>query len=179
VRVPADRLTEAMERAKRDAIKVLAENITGQDVTQQYVDQQSRLENLEAAEEQLQAIMEDARSTEDVLAVYNQLVNTRSEIEVIRGQLEYWSQAAAFSSLRVDIAPPESEPALIETRWQPGETAEEAYTALIDGLQGVVDLAIWGMVFCLPFVLILGLPLLIAVWFARRSGWMKLGRTVN
>ena len=52
----------------------LSENINSQDVTSDYVDLQSRLKNLEAAEVELTKIMQEATKTEDVLAVYNQLV---------------------------------------------------------------------------------------------------------
>lgn len=171
VRVPADRLTEVLDRAKRDVVSVLAENVTGQDVTQQYVDLQSRMENLEAAEEQLQQIMDNAVNTQDVLAVYNQLVDTRGQIEVIRGQLEYWSQAAAYSSLRVDLTPPpfedepeEDEAEKADSGWRPGATIERASTALIDTLQIMADGLIWLVVFFLPFALV-GL---VFVWLGYR-----------
>ncbi len=105
IRVMAERLDEALSRIKSGALSVENEAVSGQDVTQQYVDLTSRLNNLEAAETQLQSIMEDARRTEDVLSVYNELVRIRGEIETIQGQIQYFSESAAFSSISVELVP--------------------------------------------------------------------------
>ena len=56
-------------------------------MTSDYTDLQSRLRNLEDAEEQLRTIMDSAFNTEDVLTVYNRLVEVREQIEVIKGQI--------------------------------------------------------------------------------------------
>ena len=87
VRVPAERLDEAMEKIKAAAVEVQSDNVNGQDVTSQYVDLESQLKNLEAAEAQLQEIMKGAVDTEDVLSVYNQLTSIRGQIESIKGQI--------------------------------------------------------------------------------------------
>jgi Rad3-related DNA helicase len=76
IRVPADRLDEALDEIVEDAIEVREKNISGQDVTQEYTDLQSRLRNLEAAEEQLREIMASTTKTEDVLEVFNDLRQT-------------------------------------------------------------------------------------------------------
>ena len=70
---------------------------TGQDVTDQYVDMQSRLTAKEAAADQLTKIMQNATKTEDVLAVYTQLQQIDSDIEVLKGQIKYTEQSAALS----------------------------------------------------------------------------------
>jgi hypothetical protein len=100
IRVVADRLDEALNRIKDGVQSVEYENVTGQDVTQQYVDLNSQLVNLQAAEEQLQEIMDSARRTEDVLSVYNQLVSIRGQIEQIRGQMQYFEQSAPIHRFR-------------------------------------------------------------------------------
>ena len=89
IRVPAEKLNEAIKRIKAETDQpVIREDITSQDVTAEYTDLSSQLTNLEAAEEQLQAIMDDAVKTEDVLAVYEKLVAVREQIEVIKGQMQ-------------------------------------------------------------------------------------------
>ena len=49
--------------------------------------------------------MDDARRTEDVLAVYNQLVYINEQAETIRGQLKYFSESAAFSAIALNLIP--------------------------------------------------------------------------
>lgn len=68
IRVPADRLDEALTRIESESDRLpLTKNIQSQDVTRDYTDLQSRLKNLEATEAQLMEIMASANKTEDVL----------------------------------------------------------------------------------------------------------------
>lgn len=166
VRVPAERLTESMETIKQAAISVSAENITGSDVTQEYVDIASRLRNLQASEEQLQILMDRAETVEDILAIQQQLTTIRGDIESLQGRINYFDEAAAFSSLHVDVNPPS--PGVLATQssgWNPGETVENAVGALVRLLQFTVDFGISALILGLPFLLVIGLPLR---WFWRR-----------
>lgn len=153
VRVPADRLIEALELIKAGAVEVENENINSQDITQEYTDLQSRLKNLEAAEAQLQRIMEQAEKTEDVLAVYNQLVMVREQIEVLRGQMHYYQQAAALSSISVSLTPDAASQPIEIGGWRPQGTVKEAVETLLRTLQGLVDALIWLVICVLPFAL--------------------------
>jgi hypothetical protein len=168
VRVPADRLDEAMQRIKNGAHEVQSENVTGQDVTQQFVDLNSRLTNLEAAEAQLQQIMTDAHKTEDVLAVYSQLVSIRGEIETIRGQIQYFRESAAFSSIQVNLTPTPITQPLEIAGWRPQETARNAFQALINLFQGIADVGIVLVVFVLPLAILIGIPLYVVLRLRRR-----------
>ncbi|HNB51814.1 MAG TPA: DUF4349 domain-containing protein, partial [Anaerolineales bacterium] len=103
LRVPAERLDEALNRIKSGAGEILSETVSGQDVTSEYTDLQSRLKNLQEAEAQLQAIMDDANRTEDVINVFNQLTSYREQIEIVKGQIQYYETSAAFSAITVDI----------------------------------------------------------------------------
>ena len=158
IRVLAERLDEALARLKANVESVEYENITGQDVTQDYVDLNSRLTNLQSAEQQLQEIMDSARRTEDVLSVYTQLVDIRGQIELIQGQMQYYEQSAAYATIQITLQPtPVTEP-LAVGGWRPQETARNAFQSFIDLLQGVADIAIAVAVFGLPVLLVFGLP---------------------
>lgn len=165
IRVPVERLDEALEQIKSGAGKVNSENVTGQDVTQEYTDLTSQLTNLEAAEKQLRSIMEQAEKTEDVLSVYNELVRVRGEIETTRGRIQYYDQAAAFSSISVDIIPEAIEAPIQIAGWSPGRTAEEAIAALINILRSLADVLIIVVIVGIPLALIVGIP----AWFITRA----------
>jgi hypothetical protein len=158
IRVPAERLKEALERIKAGATEVRAENISGQDVTQEYTDLQSSLRNLEAAEDQLLEIMGSATKTEDVLRVFEQLRQVRSEIEITKGRIQYLSESARLSSISVDLIPDAAEQPLQIGGWRPAGTAREALTALLRALRFLGDTAIWAAICVLPVGLILGVP---------------------
>jgi hypothetical protein len=167
VRIPAERLSEALEQIKAETSQpVLSENINSQDVTAEYTDLSSRLRNLEAAEAQLQEIMDEATKTEDVLAVYNQLVATREQIELIKGQMQYYEQAAALSSIMVDLYTNEAVQPLSIGGWQPGGVAKDAIQTLINTLKGLANAAIWIVLYVLPTAICIFGPLVLIAWGA-------------
>ncbi|MBZ0302141.1 MAG: DUF4349 domain-containing protein [Anaerolineae bacterium] len=174
VRVPAKRLDEALEQIRSGALKVDNENITGEDVTQEYVDLSSRLENLRASEQQLRTIMDTARKVEDVLAVQRELTTVRGEIEVIQGRLNYFDEASAYSSISVTVYPKAPGPVEIQTiGWNPATTAENALGALVSVLQFLLDAVIVVAIVGVPLALIIGLPSWL-IWRTRkRLGFSK------
>lgn len=163
VRVPSDQLDEALDRVKSDALDVQSQNVSGQDVTEEYTDLQSRLGNLEAAEEQLREVLASASRTEDVLRVLDELRRVREEIEVLRGRIQYLEQSARLSSLSVDLVPDVATQPLQIGRWTPQGTAKQAVEALIETLQFLGDVAIWTVICVLPIAAIVGIPAWIAV----------------
>jgi hypothetical protein len=170
IRVPSEKLNEVLGQIKAMVVEVQNENISGQDVTADYVDLQSRLTNLEAAEKQLQSIMEKATKTEDVLAVYNQLVATREQIEVIRGQMKYYEEAAALSSISLDIVPNVVTQPIEIGGWHPEGTAKQSIETLARILQAIADLAISFTIVCGPFIVVLAVPALLGWrWWRRRQ----------
>lgn len=164
IRVDANQLDAVLALIKQNVSNVEAESVTGQDVTQDYVDLSGQVANLEAAERQLQAIMNDASKTEDVLSVYNELVRVRGEIETLRGRLNYYDEASRTSSIQVTLRPtPVIQPVEI-AGWRPLETARDAFQALVNLLQGAADVVITIAIIGVP----LGVALLIPVLVLRR-----------
>src|SRR5258706_3558459 len=99
VRVPAEKLNDALKQIKKDVVEVQTETTSGQDVTAQYVDLQSRLKNLEAAEAQLNDIMKQATATEDVVNGFNQLVYNRNKFNRAKGKLNNTKDLLPLSSI--------------------------------------------------------------------------------
>jgi hypothetical protein len=168
VRVPSERLDEALEQIKGDALEVRNENISGRDVTEEYTDLQSRLRNLEQTEEQLREIMASASETEDVLAVLNQLRSITEEIEVIKGRIQFLEQSSELSSLSVEVLPDVATQPIQIGRWQPQGTLKNAVEALVAAYQWMVDALIWVIVFLVPVALVPLGVLLLLVLIARR-----------
>lgn len=164
IRVPADRLEEALKQIKADVVDVQNETRSGQDVTQEYVDLKSRLRNLEAAEAQLAKIMEEAKKTEDVLNVFNQLVSTREQIEVIKGQMQYYEQSAAYSAISARLIAEETIKPIEVGGWKPQGVVRDAIQSLINFLQDFVNFLIWSVLYYLPKLLLIGLVVVLPIW---------------
>ena len=175
IRVPAERLTEALQQIRAQSSKpVMYENIDSQDVTREYTDLQSRLRNLEAAETQLQEIMLEAKKTEDVLSVYYQLTQVREQIEVTKGQIQYYEQSAALSSITVQLVPDAAVQPLTIAGWEPVGVAKEALQSLINGLRGLANIGIWAVLYALPMLLIVLTPFVLVIFAIRR--WRRRGK---
>jgi len=159
IRVPSESLDNALECIKADVVEVNSENVSGQDVTDQYVDLQSRLRAKEATEKKLLEIMDQAYSTEDVLTVYAQLQVIQSDIEVLTGQINYYERSAALSSISVSVIADEKSQPIEIGGWKLGQTANEAVQNLIDYLQGFVQFLINFIIFILPVLITIFLPI--------------------
>jgi hypothetical protein len=158
VRVPEAKLDEALKEIKADVVEVQSETRSGQDVTKEYTDLASQLKNLEATEKKLTEIMDKAVETEDVLAVFNQLTQIRSQIEVIKGQMQYYEQSAAMSAVSVRLVAEQTVQPIKIAGWEPQGDVRDAVQALINFLQGFVTFLIWLVLFALPAVLLVLLP---------------------
>ncbi len=181
IRVPAERLDEALEKIKAmtgDPEKyTLTENVSGQDVTQEYTDLQSRLRNLEEADAKLTEFYEKAEKTEDALAIYNQKMQVTEQIEVLKGQIQYYEQSVAKSAITVRLQSKETIAPITVAGWQPSGVARDALQALIDFGKGLVNFLIWVGIFILPILLIIGLPVFFLVrWLVRRNRNNKANR---
>jgi len=86
---------------------VLNVSINVQDVTQEYVDNESRLRNLEAQQTRLLALMEKSATVKDSIEVQRELSNIEGQIEVIKGRQNYLDNLIAFSTIDVYLAEPQ------------------------------------------------------------------------
>lgn len=176
IRVPSAKLNQALDKIRAESAQAPEnETISSQDVTNEYVDLQSRLKNLEAAEKELTRIMEDAHRTEDVLSVYSQLVSIREQIEVIKGQIKYYEQSAAMSAVAVELIADKAIQPIEIGGWKPAGVVKDAIEALIRAMQGLVNVLIWIVLYILPILLVLVLifvvppVLIIRAWLKRRK----------
>jgi copper chaperone CopZ len=162
--IPVDQFEVTMRRVRGLAIRVTDENASGEDVTDQFVDLQSRLSNLEATQARIQSFLEDAKSVDEALRINQELAQIEAQIEEVKGRMNYLSDRSAFSTITVTIAPelPEIEPVPApEPRpWTPSRTLKDATGTLVKAYQGIVEFAIWVFVAVMP---ILAPPVLV-VW---------------
>ncbi len=167
IRIPAEKLDEALGLIKKDTVDVQNENRTGEDVTNQYVDLQSQLKAKQAAEQQLLKIMKDATKTEDVLAVYQQLQTIQSDIEVLKGQIKYYDEAARLSAITVRVIAEETVQPIKIPGWKPGSVAAQAFQDLKLFLQNFASFMIGFFVRDLWEILLIALPFVILFLIGR------------
>jgi hypothetical protein len=139
------------------------------DVTAEYVDLESRLNNLKAVETQLLEIMETADTVEDTLAVYTELSDTRTEIEVLEGQIRYLDNQTDYSYITINLSLSSVGADIEEKEWKPYGVVKDAFRSFVNVLKGFVNVLIWILVFS-PIVLVgVGVYLLVK----RKGGEIK------
>lgn len=175
IRVPSERLDEALERIKEGAVDIDHENVSGQDVTSQYVDLQSQLRAKEAAEEKLLEILDQATRAEDVLAIYLQVQQVQTEIEMLKGQIKYLEESAALSSISVRLIAEESAQPITVGPWTPGGAVKEAIEDLIRFAQNFVDFLIYFVLSILPSLILIAIPLYL-VYLAGRAVYRRVSK---
>ncbi len=168
IRIPAEKLDEALERFRGMATEVRSENVSGQDVTDEYVDLQSRLRSKEATEAKLLEFLQEAEDTEAALSVYAELERIQTDIEVIKGRMQYLEQSAAMSSVTIELTPDELAQPIEIGGWHPEGTLRDSVEALIRVLQFLVDALIVIVVVVLPVVIVIFGPL-VGLFFIIRA----------
>ncbi len=176
LRVDTKNFDAALSDIRKLALEVQSENVRGEDVTAEYVDLDSQLKNLEAAESQLQKIMAEATNTEDVLNVYQRLIEIRGQIDQIKGRMKYLSQSAALSTINVSLTPDALAQPVAIGGWRVEGVLKSAVEALIGALQALVSIAIWLVIVALPILVLIALPIVAIIWVIRRAQKRRMSR---
>lgn len=141
-RIPANRFDEALSGVQGLAKKLLSRTISGDDVTEEFVDLESRLRNLEATRDRLQTFLDKATKVEDALSVNASLSEIQGQIEQTRGRMQFLKQSAALSTVSVYLTPVPTTPIIEEDSWQPLLVARRALRDLIALGQEVANMLI-------------------------------------
>lgn len=181
--VPVEQFEVAL-RSLRGLGVVLEESATGQDVTEEYVDLDSRLGNLLATQERLRSFLEAATNVEEALDVDEELRKIEEELNVIQGRMNYLQDRAAFSTIHLQLNPfiptptptatftptptPTVTPLPTPQTWRPGDTAQTALVRLQDDVQQTGDTVIYTGIVCGPWVLLLTIVGFVGLGIYRR-----------
>jgi hypothetical protein len=162
--VPVQEFEKVLSKLRGLAIKVVDETAAGDDVTDQYVDLQSQLTNLEATRARIQDFLKDAKTVDEALRINQELSNIEGQIEQIKGQMNYLNDRSAFSTITLNLEPEfpvlTPTPTAVPIPWNPGQTFGDARNTIAVLYQGIGNFLIWLAVVILPLVL----PLALILW---------------
>jgi hypothetical protein len=106
VRVPASQFNQVMEGIRAVGTRRLQEKVTGQDVTEEFMDLEARIKNQKALELQFIEIMKRAGKVDDALSVQRELAEVRTEIEKLEGRRRFLENQASLSTINITLQPP-------------------------------------------------------------------------
>lgn len=165
VKVPAERFDAVLNAVGKLAITVESREVKGEDVTDQYVDLQARLKNLQTVESRYVQFLQAARSITESLTVSDRLADVQGQIEQTQGRINLLEQSSALSTITVTLRTKTVVAIVPDQGWSAVTTARSATKNLLAFAQVLADVAIVFGVW-IP----VWLPLaLLALWLLRRS----------
>jgi hypothetical protein len=159
IRVPDNNFELALTELRDLAVRVESESTYSEDVTEEYIDLQARLNNAEATEQQYLVLLEKAEDVEDILRIYDYLSRVRQEIEQIKGQMQYLERTTSTSLISVNLEPETTTQPLVRVGWSALEVLKSAARGLVTAGQVLATIAIWLLIFIPIWGTILGIIL--------------------
>jgi hypothetical protein len=174
LRVPAPRFGEAVRQVEALGT-VQRRQIGGQDVTEEYVDLEARIRNLERQEARLLTFMDRATRIPDLMAIENEVARVRGEIERLTGRLRYLANRVDLATIQVEVSQkPKKAPGGF---WDFDRTIARIQAAFLSTVRGVLEVTETLVAFAagvLPLILLGAL-----VWGAlRRSVRSRTDRAI-
>ncbi len=155
VRIPSDKMDMALDRFRKLAVKVVSENISGKDITDQYIDLEGRIARLESTKTRFEIILLQADKIEDILRVQREIFNLQDQIDGYKGQLNYYDGASSTTLMRIYLSTDElGLPYTPAQAWRPEAVFRQATRSLLMNLISLGNTAIWLVVY-LPLILVL------------------------
>lgn len=116
IKIPSSGLSRFIDRLAEIPNDGFERKLQGNDVSEEYVDLQARLEAKQAVETRLLAFMDKATKSDDLLKFSNELGSVQEEIERIKGRMRYIDQNVTFSTVNLRLYQTIAEDAVV-----PGE----------------------------------------------------------
>ncbi|WP_240452198.1 DUF4349 domain-containing protein [Virgibacillus sp. YIM 98842] len=169
-RIPQEHFNAFIEVVEDGSDRVLESNVSGQDVTEEYVDLESRLASKEVVEERLLSFMEQAEETEDLLAISDDLANVQEEIEEITGRMNYLQDKTDLATVTIHIEEKDVRISGVgEEDLNTWEKTQEQFMKSINFLISAFSGLFVFLVGNLPLILLLGVIGLIVFWVIRKQ----------
>ncbi len=165
IRVPAQQFDTLVNQLLTIAMYVENKQINTEDVTEQYVDIEARMNAKKQVEARYLDILKKAVKIEEILSVERQLGLIREEIESAQGKLKYFDNRVQFSTINLNLYQQLDYTAPGPNRSLIGRVQE----AFLNGWYGLIEFLV-GIVYIWPFLLIASaLIFLISRWRKKRK----------
>jgi hypothetical protein len=164
---------EGLLRALATLGTVLDESASGDDISDEYLDLNSQLENLRETQSRVRTFLDQAGTISETLRVHQELQQIEDQIGELQGRANFLANRADAGSIQLSIVPfiptptpsptatptPTPTPTPLPTPeiWRPADTAKLAGVRLQDTAQSVGDFFLYRLVVCGPWLLFIGL----------------------
>ena len=163
LRVPTEKREVSLDKIRQLGVRVVSENVYGDDVTDQFVDTATRIASLEKVKAQMETILGQATEVQDLMNVQMQINNIQEQIDSLKGQQKYLEQTAKLTRIAVNLSTDElALPYAPDSAWRPMVVFKTAVRSMIGALRSVADVIIWTVVYLPIIMIVLGM-----IWLGR------------
>ena len=167
IRIPSNKYSSILNKVKEMG-KVKSTSGSGQDVTQEYTDLESRLRNYKAQEEVLLDLMKESKKVSDSLEVQRELSVVQEQIEIIKGRMQYLDDLVSFSTIDVFFHEPEP---ITVAGWGFVEALKRGLRGAVNVFNGMIAI----LIITSPVWILAGIILLI-VWRVIKARKRRIAR---
>ena len=161
LKVPSDSFGEVMTRLRETGSPV-SEQVSTQEVTEEFVDLEAQVRNLESTEQQYIRLLERAQRIEEILPIQQRITDVRGQIERLRGRMNLLQRRSDVSTITLTLLLPGSGVAGAPDEPRVITTLRYAFSQLGAVMLGFLDVAIYLGVYALPL-----LPIALFAWWWR------------
>lgn len=174
VRVPEQQFGSALDQIRATGSRVVQEKVTGQDVTEEFIDLEARIKTQKALELQFLEIMKQANKVADALEVQRQIADVRTEIEKLEGRKRFLQNRASLSTIAVNL---QTHTAIAVNTSGFGRTVRDAVADSVNVATTIVLFFVRFVIVMVPIFVLIILPAgLLARYFIRRAKRLHLAR---
>lgn len=159
VRIPSDNYTTFVKDVENLG-DVTSESITGTDVTEEYIDLEARLSNLQKQEKRLTEILNMSKTVEEVLSVEKELERVRGEIDSLTGRLQYLDNRIDYATIDIRV----TEPTPITHAWG----MRDALSSSVQGFVSTIKAMVILVGYLLPIAIVFSVLIAILLAIRRR-----------
>ena len=177
VRIPANRFGVALDEIKKLAGNLSEANVTGQDVTEDFIDLEARIKTQRALEFQFLEIMKQARNINDALEIQRQISEVRTDIEKLEGRKRFLENRSSLSTITVNIQAPK---VIAVNPTGVGRTLRDAVSDSLELASGMFVFVVRTLILMMPILVFVVLPIGIVLrYLVRRAKRMRLNQPVT
>ncbi|WNF38996.1 DUF4349 domain-containing protein [Bacillaceae bacterium IKA-2] len=171
VKVPQASFHSFINDVELTSMKVYDRHVSSNDVTEEFIDLDSRLKSKRVVEERLLGFLEQAKQTEDLLKISNDLARVQEETEQLLGRMNYLKNNIAYSTVSLQLSEK-----LVNVQFMQDKEALNTWlkskSLFMDSLNGVISFFASVIVFFIgrsPILLPIAVFGIIAIIFIRKQ----------
>lgn len=178
VRIPENHFGSALDQIRGLTTNLTEEKVSGQDVTEEFIDLEARIRTQKALEAQFLQIMRQTGKISDALEVQQQIAEVRSNIERLEGRKRFLENRSSLSTITVNIVAPKPMVVVPSTGFR--HSVREAVSESVEVGSEIFLFFVRFAIVMIPITLFLLLPAgLILRYFMRRARRIRLAEALS